>query len=332
MNALSERSIANSNQNGWDFHSISIGDQKLFADYIKKTEYPVNIWSSSFAYLWAISQASQREVLWCQVNGMLAVFSHTRSDRLFLLCLPFGPGDAEHVAETTQKCLQFCLKWNDSDVSDSMVKLLNESQLAFLMRAHDFRRTFRAVTWIGIERHYDVPKLAALKGKDFEKLRNRINKFKRDHPSAAFERYRRENFDEVMELGERWKQTSGKKYANVFDSVYYREIIRNNDELGQVTYLMRENGKLIGMISGAVLATGEAWGSLVKFKEGIPGLSETLIIYYIRELNRIDPRIHLLNVGSDLGPGGLREYKLKFHPVLNLKRYKLTLRVSEPHE
>jgi hypothetical protein len=57
--------------------------------------------------------------------------------------------------------------------------------------------------------------------------------------------------------------------------------------------------------------------------EGIPGLSETLIIEFAKKLNEINSLIRLINVGSDIGAGGLREYKLKFRPVLNLKRYEI---------
>lgn len=280
----------------------------------------------SFPYLWAIAQSDARDVLWVPVKGMLAVFSLSRKGVLMPLCLPFGPGGPEQTADTAELCLRFCEEHNGKNDSSPHIKLLNEDQLAFLKQAKNYSARFRSVMWVGIERHYDVQKLAALKGKEFAKLRGRINKFVREHPNAVFSRALPEDYEELIALGERWKQTSGRKYSNVFDTVYYREILRRNDELGQITYAMRDGGRIVGMVSGDVLPTGNAWGSLVKFDEGFPGLSETLIIDFCRELVRVSPHVRLLNVGSDLGSGGLREYKLKFHPALNLKRYMLYLR------
>ncbi|MDR3644962.1 MAG: phosphatidylglycerol lysyltransferase domain-containing protein [Clostridia bacterium] len=311
---------------GWTFNKIDIDDLELFSGYIAKTQYPANLWSSSFAYLWAISQSGRRDVLWRIVDGMLAVFSHTGKGSLYLLCLPFGWGDAEKVVRVVLECLHFCLEFNGQDSSKTMVKTVNENQLEFIKSAGSYADALRSVTWQGIERHYDVPRLCALAGKDFEKVRNRVNKFRRDHPDAVISRYRKADFDALMLLGEHWSSTAGKKYAKVFDTVYYREILRHNDELGQTTLVVRAGGRIVGMISGARLPTGDAWGSLVKFEEDIPGLSETLIVEYARILHRYDPGIRLLNVGSDLGSGGLRDYKMKFRPVLNLKRYQLFLK------
>jgi hypothetical protein len=108
--------------------------------------------------------------------------------------------------------------------------------------------------------------------------------------------------------------------------VYFKEIVKHSSELGQIILTVKIHDTLIGMISGSELPTGQSWGSVVKFENGIPGLSESLIILFAKELYRRNPSIEFLNVGSDLGPGGLRTYKLKFRPVLNLKRYQVYFR------
>jgi hypothetical protein len=138
--------------------------------------------------------------------------------------------------------------------------------------------------------------------------------------------YHKKNYDELLELEEKWKRTSGRKYSNIFDGVYYKELLKHNDDLEQTTLIMRKDGRSIGMISGGLLPTGQVWGSVVKFEENIPGLSETLTVEYCRLIHQMFPEAQFINVGSDLGSGGLRDYKLKFRPVLNLKRYQLYLR------
>jgi hypothetical protein len=204
--------------------------------------------------------------------------------------------------------------------------MINESQLAFLKKSPEFDKYFRLVTLLGIERHYDIKKLVSLKGKDFNNLRNRINKFHKENPDAVISEYDTNDYDKLIELGKHWSSMSGQKYKFIFDKVYFTEIIKNCNELKQIILNIKIDDKIIGMISGSELPTGQAWGSITKFEDGIPGLSETLIVEIAKEINRRNPSAEFLNVGSDLGPGGLRNYKLKFRPVLNYKRYQVYLR------
>lgn len=311
---------------GGSLHEIRLEDMELYSGYIRRTKYPANLWSSSFAYLWAVSQSSRRKILWRIEDGMFVVFGQAADHTLYLPCLPAGAGDPEKLTAAVRRSLDFCSRTNGPEQKAPVLKIINEAQLAWLRRCPDFDRYFRVVVWQGIERHFDVPGLSALKGKQFEDLRNRTNKFRREHPEAKLTRLQDGDIDGLLELGRRWEDTSGRKYSRVFDGVYYREIIRNSDALGQITLVMRENGRIIGMVSGGVLPNGESWGSLVKFDAGVPGLSETLLVEFAREIHRVDSGVGLMNVGSDLGPGGLREYKLKFRPVLNYKRYQVSLR------
>jgi hypothetical protein len=307
----------------WKFHKIEITDLALFSKYIKATQYPANLWSSNFAYLWAISQSSIRKVLWKIVDNMLVTFVHSDKDTLYICCLPFGKANPEKVTRVLKKCTQYCYNWNKQDKSRTMIKMINSDQLDFLRRCPEFDKTFRLVNWKGIERHNDIKKLVALEGSEFSDIRNRINKFHRDNPNAVISEFSNDDYNELIELGDRWKNTSGKKYKNIFDTVYFKEITRHYKELKQTILVIKNDEKIIDMISGSELPTGDAWGSVVKFVEGIPGLSETLIIEFAKKLNEINSLIRLINVGSDIGAGGLREYKLKFRPVLNLKRYEI---------
>jgi hypothetical protein len=276
--------------------------------------------------MWSISQSKLKKVLWKIIDDMLVTFVHSYKDSLYLLCLPFGSGSSEKVIQVLYKCLNYCYEWNKQDTNKTLVKMINDCQLAFLKKSPEFDKYFRLVNLLGIERHYDIKKLVALEGKDFNNLRNRINKFYKDNPNAVITEYNTNDYDKLIELGEHWSNMSGQKYTHIFDTVYYKNIIKNCYELNQIILNIKIDDKIIGMISGCELPTGQAWGSLVKFENDIPGLSETLTIEIARELNRRNPSIEFLNVGSDLGPGGLRNYKLKFRPVLNYKRYQVYLR------
>ena len=307
----------------WSFNEIQINDKDLFNNYIQKTSYPCNLWSTNFAYLWAISQSNLRTILWKIVDNMLVTFDYSYKGTLYLYCLPFGKGGAEKVLDVLIKCMQYCLDFNKQDKEKSTLRMINEAQLEFLKKSSRFDKYFRLVTWRGIERHYDVKKLLLLAGKEFANVRGCVNKFHKDNPNAIICRYERKDYDELITLDDKWKQTSGKKYSNIFDGVYYKELIKHCEDLNQIILIIKIDGKIVGMISGCELSDKQAWGSVVKFAAGIPGLSETLIIEFVKEINTINSKIELLNVGSDLGSGGLREYKLKFRPVLNFKRYQV---------
>ena len=310
----------------WTFNEITIEDMNIYSEYIKATEYPANLWSSNFPYLWASSQSTLRKVLWKVVDEMLVTFGHSYKNSLYLFCLPYGKGNPEEVTDVLYRCMRYCFDWNNQQNDRTFVKMINDSQLEFLRNCSKFDEHFRLVTWQGIERHYGIKNLVSLAGPDFSNIRNRINKFNRENPNAILRRYKPSDFDALIELGNHWSNSAGKKYSTIFDKVYYREIIKHCDEFNQIILVIEIDGKIVGMITGAEMPTGQAWGSLLKYEQGIPGLSEMLSVEIARKLNKTNPNIELLNVGSDLGAGGLRDYKLKFRPVLNLKRYQIYLK------
>lgn len=318
-----DQSSNNLKLGNWDFHEIKLEDINLYSEFIKATEYSANLWSSNFAYLWASSQSSLRKVLWKVIDDMLVIFGHSYKNSLYLFCLPLGKGNPEKVTEVAIKCMKYCYDWNNQENNRTMVRMINHSQLEFLQNSPEFDRFFRLVTLQGIERHLDVKKLVALIGKDFSTIRNKVSKFGRENPNAVIRRYRQRDYDALIELGKYWSGAAGRRYANLFDKVYYRKMVHHCDELNLNIFVIENGNQIIGMVSGGELPTGQAWGSLLKYKEGISGLSETLSVEFVRELSKINPKIELINVGSDLGPGGLRDYKLKFRPVLNLKRYQI---------
>lgn len=305
---------------------IKLEDFTMYSRFIKATTCPTNLWSSNFAYLWASSQSRLRKILWGVVDGLLVTFGHSFKNTLYLFCLPFGEGDTGKFIDVVFKCLKFCYEWNNQENNRTMIRMINHNQLEFLRNSFKFDDLFRLVTLQGIERHLDVKKLVSLTGKDFSAVRNKLNKFHRENPDVVIRRYQKSDYEALIELGKNWDTAAGKKYANIFDKSYYRELINHHDELNQIILIIQKGERIIGMVSGGELPSGQAWGSLLKYENGIPGLSESLSVEFAREIHRINPKIELMNSGSDLGPGGLRDYKLKFRPILNLKRYQVYLK------
>lgn len=310
----------------WEFHRIQLGDMERYSEFIQATDYPANLWSSNFAYLWSVSQSRSLKILWRIVDDMLVTFGHSSRNTLNLFCLPMGEGTPEKLIDVVLKAVRYCCEWNEQVGRPAMVRMINQCQLAYLRRCPDFDSLFRLVTLQGIERHLDVEKLVMLSGKAFQTVRTKMNKFQRENAHATLRSYDSDDEDTLIHLGEEWDRSAGRKYRHIVDRRYYRGLIHYCQELGQHIWVVHNGETIIGMVAGSQLPTGNAWGSLLKYREGIPGLSEFLSVSFARELHRLYPHVKLINIGSDLGAGGLRDYKLKFRPVLNLKRYQVHLK------
>lgn len=307
----------------WSFNEIRIEDMDIYSQYIKKTEYPANLWSANFAYLWAKSQSSVRKVMWRIVDDMLVTFGYTRKGILYLLCLPLGEGNLDKVVDVLYRCLNYCYEVDNKDKSDACLLYINSAQLDFLKKSEKFRKHFSLVNIIGIERHFSISKLLSLQGKEFETIRRKVNKFNRMYPNAVIRRYTPNDYEEIIKLDEYWRDTAGQKYASIFDRVYFREIIKNYQELNHMVLVVEIDKKIVGMVSGGDLPTGEAWWCFSKFMNDFHGLSELLIIELAKEIHKVNPKAEYLNAASDLGPGGLRFFKERFRPVLNYYRYEV---------
>ena len=321
-----ELSSNNIQLGSWTFNEIRIEDMSIYSEYIKTTEYPANLWSSNFAYLWAAGQSNMRKVLWKIIDDVLVTFAYTRYNTLYLMCLPFGRGNPEKIGNVLLKCLKFCCEWNNNDISKSVVRIVNSMQLELLRKSSEFEKYFKVIPLMGIEKHFSIQNLISLEGKQFRHLRQKINKFRKLYSNASIRKYTPDDYNDILRLGKHWADTSGQKYLRIFDKVYFREIIKHYNELNHLALVVEVEEKIIGMVSGGELPTGQSWGCLSKFMNEFEGLSELLMVEFAHEIYKINPNIEYMNTGSDLGPGGLRFFKDKFRPVLNLKRYGIKLR------
>jgi hypothetical protein len=309
----------------WSFKIIETCDINIYSEYISKSEYPANLWSSNFAFLWAISQSKMRKLIWRFVDGMLATFVYLSTGELYLICLPYGKGNPDKVCEVVYKCLSYCYHINNNNAANSVVKVVNEQQLQFLKQADKFNYYFKTIGLVGLEKHFSISKIISLEGKEFDTIRRKINKFKRVHPSVTVRKYTDDDYEKVMKLGEQWSNTSGQKYSYIFDDVYFHQIVKYWHKLEHLILVVEEKDQIIGMVSGGELPTGQSWWCLSKFINEYDGLSELLVVELAKEIHKINPSIELMNAAEDLGPGGLRFFKERFRPVLDLRRYVIKL-------
>ncbi|MDF2556540.1 MAG: hypothetical protein K0R71_368 [Bacillales bacterium] len=308
----------------WEFNRIRIQDKELFTQYIDKTEYPTNLWRLNFDYLWGISRDG-RKVLWKIVDGMLVIF-WLINKHLLLEFLPLGKGNPDKVVDVTHKCLAFCQNWNGKKHRKSRVEVINHLQLEFISQSTFFQNYFKTLQF-GVERHIGVQELLALKGKQYANVRNMINKFKRENPNCIVRRATKNDYTSLLDLKNKWNKKSGAKYDSIWDDYFYQRIIQNFEKLEHVIIIVEIDGNLEGAITGGLSTDGQAWGCELKFNKDITGICEFLHVEFVKEINRIYPSVNLLNIGSDSrGKGGLRRFKDKFSPILDINRYELVLK------
>lgn len=304
---------------------LSLTDRDLYFNYMKISEYPIDVFSWYFPYLWSSSQSSVRRFYRAMIDDMLVTFVHSRRNNLYLWCLPFGPGGREKVISVLYKSLKYCAEWNENSDIKPLVKTINSPQLDYLQQYPNFRKHFYSVNLMGIERMHSINNLLSLPGSSFKNIRKKLHKFAKNHPGAFTRKYEQRDYNALLELQDYWNNTAGEKYKRIFDLVKYRETIKHCVELNHLILVMEYQSKIIGMISGSLVPSGQAFSYFIKTRD-TDGLSEVLLVELTREIHRQNPHVELLNVGSDLGPGGLRSFKEKFRPVKNHKRYALYLK------
>lgn len=315
----------------WGFKSLKLKDKASYDAHVRSTTYPVDIWSSNFAYLWAHTRKPDKlSIMGSRVEGMLVAWILTAKGRLYMPCLPIGPGSRDEVLAVVTQCARICEDWNrrSDHRHKAVVAKLSSNQLAYFQESEAFEDQFEAKRLTGIERHLSISKLTTLTGKKFSTIRYKLNKFQRDNPGAILRPYHSGDLADVVRLGQQWRETSGSKHRRILDDFYFKATIRHYQALGLENLVVELDGRIIGMTTGGLLPTGEAWGYLTKFDFRFDGLSEFLVVAMAKRIRAIDPNAELINVGTDFGNQQLAMSKEKFRPVQAFQRYALKLRTT----
>lgn len=314
----------------WEFNRIELKDKEIYSRFIETTEYPTDLWSSNFDYLWAVSDPNSELVIWKIVNDMLVTFKLRKSKTLQIAFPPFGPGNADKVAKVLLICMEFCCKWNGENRKKTRIRVVTKQQLEFLQTSSLFNENFQYKKLKGVDRHVGVNKLVNVRGKEFQDVRQNLNRFFRNYPGAIIRRAKPEDYHALLKLKRNWNLTAGRKYSHIWDDQFFERIIRCYQELNHIVLIVEFEKRLIGTVTGGILPHGQAWGAILKKQEGYAGLSEYLNVEFAREIQKIAPTVELINLGIDLSPGGgLRQYKNKFRPVFNAERYRILLKNEE---
>jgi hypothetical protein len=170
---------------------------------------------------------------------------------------------------------------------------------------------------------YCVEELAKLVGKKYQKRRNRLNKFMREHG----ERYRyipfsKEHIDECAELARTWcdERCSLERPSTYRETDAAIEAVKLSGELGFRGGVALIDGEVAAFCLGEPL-NKETF--VVHFEKTLPGMDGLA-----QALNRdfcvsLDDDYAMLDKEQDLGDPGLRHAKMSYHPVALAQKFRV---------
>ncbi|MBC5580196.1 DUF2156 domain-containing protein [Anaerofilum sp. BX8] len=167
--------------------------------------------------------------------------------------------------------------------------------------------------------------LQELPGKIFQKKRNHISRFGKDHPDYVFEPIAPENLAEVRAFNNRWCQTYGcdadeglarehRAIEMVFDHYF---------ELGLVGGLVRTGGQLVAFCYGSKISAEVLGTHVEKAWHDVNGAYPIINREYARAFGGA---YRYINREEDLGEEGLRKAKLSYNPAILEKKFCAVLR------
>ena len=218
--------------------------------------------------------------------------------------------------------MKICAKVNKSSVPLCEIREVSDVHRDWIMEKH-FKLKKSS---FGLEHHYPIKRVAKMEGKDFSYIRRKVNKFNREYPDAIWREANDADWDGLLQLQRAWEETAGEKYFRIIDATYYRCAIKNKDALNHRVFIVTLHNRVIGMISGAILPTGQAWCFLRKPLNNFDGLSEFLIHKLCEVFQNDVSDDTLLNDGGDGNSKGLRFFKERFCPGQSPMIYSLSYR------
>ncbi|MEN6395825.1 MAG: DUF2156 domain-containing protein [Methanoregula sp.] len=279
-----------------DFRPVTLADRAFFERHYAK--YPQTHSDNTFTNMVCWNHFAQYR--YAYVNGNVILASTIAGVTRFRP--PIGPRDPA----LTKALIRLAL-----DMSDDTPIVLIDPATAQWMRELD-----PSLTLVPDRNHFEYVyralDLAELPGKNFLKIRSQINKFRKNCQHTV-EPIVPTNRQEVMEFLVKWCEWKGCEndlvLAHEKEAVFYA--IEHFAELPLRGLLIRVSGK-IGAIS--LFERLNADTALVHFEKGLPDCEGIYKAINAETAAFLAGEVEYINRESDLGVGGLREAKMRYHP------------------
>ncbi len=172
---------------------------------------------------------------------------------------------------------------------------------------------------------YSANDLATLSGKQFQKKRNRVNKFKGAYPQYQYEFITPQNLFEVISFFEQYSRENKKDSALfVYEEEMVAQVLREYMALPFEGGVLRVDEVIVAFSIGEVVDDT----LIVHIEKGdkeIAGVYEAINQLYVASMVGRYPNVKYVNREDDAGDPGLRKAKLSYNPLTILKKYNIAL-------
>lgn len=176
---------------------------------------------------------------------------------------------------------------------------------------------------------YDIEKLSTLEGADYKKLRNKVNKFERDHSEHDLKiivttTIHSDRAKNIRAIDEKWKKLhTGESLDIRSERQALEKLLENSDKLNLIIVELLIDGEIKAFSINELLAEGYA---ICHFEKALKEHHDYLATYFVKivaqEIKKHGCRF--VNWEQDLGLEGLRHSKLSYRPALMLKKYSVS--------
>lgn len=172
------------------------------------------------------------------------------------------------------------------------------------------------------EYFYDNRAVAELNGKEFSKMRNKLNKFERSYPNVHFRWGNKDDTLVLQSLYKKWQtEWNGLKYASIFDGRYFETMLK----LGNQFFLIFFDGdKSIGFLGYYPSNDYNVHCGFRKLDINYQYLTQYAQVKFCSELFKLGYKY--TNDDNDNSSKGLKELKSSFHPIHIMGEYQLIMK------
>jgi hypothetical protein len=296
----------------WTESFDDIKAKKILEDYRVRfsNEYNV-IFEHCTAYVNKLIKDKKYNALILKTNSVnLALL---KNDRIYIFLPEMDPVEFDELYRDT---IESSIKLSIRDVSREYLNINN----FYLSSKYNSKVLVHSSEEATISTH----KISKMRGKEYDNLRNTINKMERIQ-NIQYSSPHMDNYKEIQGLCENWIKTQGLKYVSdrrETDLEYVRFFLKNIDDERFVSRTVYVNGNLCGLALTEMVRPGFGVYIINKCLNGydvggeiygISGLSKYLYYKTCKELS--ERGINFLNSGSLGTEKGTREAKMSLQPL-----------------
>lgn len=283
-----------------DFQKIDLSDPERYNAYLMHCGERGCEYSLVNLYLWGRQRVAFSD-------GCMALFS--QFERRSVYPFPIGNGDVGAVLDAiVHDAQERGLECRLTSMTAADCALLEE-RYPGQFRFHPDRDSCDYI--------YDIHNLADLPGRKYQRKRNHLNRFRKEHPACSIAPIDRAILPDVEQMVQRWHEsrcTPDGKDEYHMERVALHRAFEKWEELGLEGVVLLENGVILAMAAGSFLTDETFDIHFEKALEEVDGAYAAINQGFAAYLRDKYPALRYLNREDDLGLPGLRKAKLSYYP------------------